>query len=126
MIEEVILVIGELLLQVVLEVLVEFGLHSLKASTRRAPNPWMAALGYIMLGAICGGVSLLFLPTHLTPEGPLRTLNLLFSPAAAGLLMAALGKWRARRAEPLLRIDRFSYGYLFALALALVRHHFAA
>jgi hypothetical protein len=40
--------------------------------------------------------------------------------------MAAIGAWRARRGEPVLRIDRFAYGYLFALSLALVRFFFAA
>ncbi len=39
--------------------------------------------------------------------------------------MVALGARRAKRGEPLLRIDRFSYGYLFALSLALVRFNFA-
>jgi hypothetical protein len=39
--------------------------------------------------------------------------------------MCAMGVWRARRGEQLLRIDRFSYGYLFAVSLALVRFTFA-
>jgi hypothetical protein len=34
--------------------------------------------------------------------------------------------WRARHGKPVLRIDRFAYGYLFALAFALVRFLFAA
>jgi hypothetical protein len=38
--------------------------------------------------------------------------------------MVALGAWRAQRGEPLLRLDRFSYGYLFALSQALVRFRF--
>jgi hypothetical protein len=41
--------------------------------------------------------------------------------AAAGLLMCIAGRWRARRGDGLLRIDRFACGYLFALSLALVR-----
>ncbi|MDC9640262.1 hypothetical protein QYG06_18720 [Xanthomonas euvesicatoria] len=39
--------------------------------------------------------------------------------------MAALGAWRARRGDPVLRIDRFSHGYLFALCFALMRYFFA-
>jgi hypothetical protein len=39
--------------------------------------------------------------------------------------MCALGAWRARRGGVVLRIDRFAYGYLFALALALIRFWFA-
>jgi len=40
--------------------------------------------------------------------------------------MAILGAWRARRGQQVLRIDRFAYGYLFALSIALVRFYFAA
>lgn len=43
-----------------------------------------------------------------------------------GLLMSAMGTWRRRRGEELLRIDRFAYGYVFALALAIVRFQFAS
>ena len=118
-------VIGEFLLQAVIEMLVELGFHSLKEPFNRPPNPWLAALGYALFGAILGGASLLIFPDHLTPSGTWRLVNLILSPIAAGLLMAALGAWRARRGEAVFRIDRFSYGYLFALSLALVRYQFA-
>jgi hypothetical protein len=36
-----------------------------------------------------------------------------------------MGAWRARRGQQVLRIDRFAYGYLFALSLGLVRFYFA-
>jgi len=39
--------------------------------------------------------------------------------------MSAMGYWRARRGQAVLRIDRFAYGYLFALTFALVRFWFA-
>jgi hypothetical protein len=38
-------VLGELLLQAVLEVLVELGLHTAKAPFQKPPNPWLAAVG---------------------------------------------------------------------------------
>ncbi len=41
------------------------------------------------------------------------------------MLMVAIGSWRAKRGEVLLRIDRFAFGYLFAFAFALVRYRFA-
>jgi len=31
------------------------------------------------------------------------------------------GRWRARRGDRVLRIDRFFYGYMFALGFASVR-----
>ena len=55
-----------------------------------------------------------------------RLANLAFTPLAVGGVMVIIGAWRARRGQPLLRIDRFAYGYLFALALGLVRYVYAA
>ena len=81
-----------------------------------------ASLGY----AIFGGLSLLLIGHHLTPDGQLRLVNLVLTPVAVGGLMVAMGAWRARKGEPLLRINHFFYGYLFALCFALVRYAFAA
>lgn len=118
-------ILGEFLLQITVETLIELGLHSLAEPLRRPPNPWLAALGYALCGAILGALSLLLLPAHLTPAGFARTANLLLTPAAVGGCMVMLGAWRAKRGEALWRIDRFAYGYLFALGFALVRLWFA-
>jgi len=118
-------ILAELLLQVFLEVLVELGFHAVKEPFRREPNPWLAALGYLLLGEIAGGLSLLAFSHHLVAAQALRVANLVVTPIAAGGLMSLLGSWRARRGQSVLRIDRFAYGYLFALGLALVRFWFA-
>lgn len=118
-------VVGEFLLQIVVEALVELGFHALAEPLRRPPNPWLAALGYGLFGALLGGISLLFLPEHLTPAGIARFANLLLTPVAVGGCMVMFGAWRAKRGEALWRIHRFAYGYLFALGFALVRLGFA-
>lgn len=118
-------IIGEILLQVVLEALAELGLHSVAAPFRKPSNPWLAAIGYTIFGAAAGGLSLWLFPVNFVVGEALRILNLVVTPIAVGLLMCALGAWRARRGEVVLRIDRFAYGYLFALALALIRFWFA-
>ncbi|HEY0634932.1 MAG TPA: hypothetical protein VGE00_06085 [Gammaproteobacteria bacterium] len=115
---------GEFLLQVLGEALVELGLHSLAEPFRRPANPWLAALGHALFGVIAGGLSLLLFSSHLV-AGELRMANLLVTPVAVGFCMSAMGAWRARRGQTVLRIDRFAYGYLFALAFALVRFWFA-
>jgi hypothetical protein len=56
----------------------------------------------------------------------MRLLDLAVTPVMASLAMAALGAWRAKRGQQIFRIDSFSYGYLFALGMALVRFHFSA
>jgi hypothetical protein len=118
-------IIGEFILQIVFEALVELGLHSLAEPFRRPPNPWLAAFGYTLFGATAGGLSLLLFPSHLMSSQGMRIANLIITPIAVGLLMGAMGAWRARRGEQLLRIDRFAYGYLFAISLALIRFAFA-
>lgn len=118
-------VFGEFLLQIVVELLLELGLHTVAEPMRRDRSPWLAAAGYALLGALLAGLSLLVFPTHLVVNRLGQWANLLLAPVAAGLAMPILGAWRARRGQDTLRIDRFAYGYLFALAFALVRFVFA-
>jgi hypothetical protein len=111
----------ELLIQIVGEVLFELGLHSLAEPFRRPPNPWIAAVGYLLFGAMFGGVSLWLFPHYMVAGPVLRWVNLLTTPLAVGAGMSRLGAWRASRGQALMRIDRFWYGYLFAVSFAVVR-----
>ena len=124
--EIVLELLAELLFQVLGEVLVELGLQALAEPFRKQPNAWLAVPGYLMLGALLGGLSLWAFPHHFTRDGWPRWVNLLFTPVLAGLVMTLLGRWRAQRGDTVLRIDRFAYGYLFALAVAVVRFKFAS
>jgi hypothetical protein len=128
MLEFLLEVVGELLLQVVVEVLAQIGLHclnSLAEPFRKPPNPWFAAVGYTLLGAIAGGLSLLVFPAHLVKGKTLRRVSLVATPVVVGFVVSAVGVWLAKRGQTVLRIDRFFYGFLFALSLALVRFWFA-
>ncbi len=116
--------LGEVILQIILEVLIELGLHSLAEPLRRPPNPWLAAIGYALFGAIAGGISLLVFPNHMV-SGVWRTLSIVAVPIAAGFFMCLMGMWRSRRGDEILRFDKFTYGYVFALSLALIRFYFA-
>jgi hypothetical protein len=116
--------VGEFLLQVFAEALAELGLHSVREAFRKPPNPWLAAIGYALFGAIAGGISLWILPTLLVHSHSMQLMNVVLTPIAAGLAMMAMGAWRRRRDQELIRIDKFAYGYLFALGMALVRFNF--
>lgn len=111
----------EFIIQVVGEALFELGLHSMAEPLRKPPNPWLAAVGYLLFGLVFGGISLWLLPHHMIASTIGRWINLLLTPLGVGVCMSWLGAWRSRRGQTLLRIDRFSYGYLFALCFSLVR-----
>lgn len=105
--------------------LVELGLHAVAEPFRKQPNVWVAVLGYLLLGGLVGALSLWIFPQHMTRDGWPRLVNLVVTPVLAGLAMTLMGRWRARRGDPVLRIDRFACGYLFALTVAVVRYNFA-
>ncbi len=125
MLEFIFEILAEFVLQVVGETLVELGLYSVAEPFRRQPKPWLAAVGYALFGAVLGGLSLVLFPVNFVSPAR-RAVNLIVTPIGVGLAMVVLGNWRARRGQLVMRIDRFSYGYLFALSLALVRYFFSA
>jgi len=112
---------GELILQVILEILAELSLHRMKEVFKRPPNPWLATIGYAIYGAIAGGLSLWWHPAHFTKSMGARIAVLVLVPIAAGAVMSLLGAWRRRRDQALIRLDRFAYGYVFAIAMAAIR-----
>ena len=129
--EELLLVIfqfiGETLLQVVVEVLTEMGLHTMREpfQIRRNRNPLIASLGYAIFGAIAGGLSLWLFPLHLILSHSLQVVGLFASPLAASFIMVGLGAWRRRRGEELVRLDRFAYSFIFAFTMGAIRFAFA-
>jgi hypothetical protein len=126
MIEFLLEIFGEFFLQLFIEALAEAGLHAVADPLRRPVNPWLAALGYALLGVLLGALSLWLFPVHLIGNHTLRYLNLLITPAAVGLAMMALGMWRAQRGQTVVRLDRFTFGFLFAFALGVTRFVFGA
>jgi len=111
--------------QIVTEILCELGLHAMKEPFRRPPNPWFAGIGYALFGALTGIASLFIFPHHMVTLAALRWVNVIVTPLATGAVMAMLGAQRARHGQPVLRIDRFWYSYLFALVLVIVRFAWA-
>ncbi|HET7863897.1 MAG TPA: hypothetical protein VFL86_05760 [Burkholderiaceae bacterium] len=118
-------IFGEALLQFIFEALAEVGLRVFhKASQREPVRPWLAAVGYLLLGAACGGLSLWLFPSFFVQSPTGRAASFVITPVLAGAGMALIGAWRRRRGEQVIRLDRFAYGYAFALAMAAVRFHF--
>jgi hypothetical protein len=118
--------LGELLLQAIFEVLFEFGFHSLADTLKSPKNPVLSIFGFMLWGAMAGGISLLMFPNSPIADPLLRRVNLFTTPILAGALMTIVGRVRSKRAQSLVRLDRFGYAFIFAFAMALVRFIWAA
>ena len=84
----------------------------------------LTIIGYVLFSAAARGLSLWAIPALFISSHAGRVANLVVTPFIAGGCMVAIGAWRRRRAQELILLDRFAYGYLFALVMALVRLRF--
>lgn len=116
----------EVFLQMFIEVLFHLGWNSVAEALDRKPvkNHFLALVGYALMGVAAGGISLLVFPELFVTHPTLRAANVIITPLLAGLLMAAYGEWRERRGLTTIRLDSFSYGYIFAAGVALIRYFF--
>ena len=88
-------------------------------------SPKLASLGYLLLGFMTGGISLLILPHPLLHRTRFHGISLLICPVITGWVMAMVGAMLRRRGKRVVQIESFWYGFMFALAMALVRLWFA-
>jgi len=115
-------ILGEILLQLGFEALAELGVHSLANTAKRPKNPVLSTIGFLLWGAIAGGISLLIFPTSPISNLVFRKINVLVTPVAVGGVMMLIGRLRDKRGQDLVRLDRFGYAFVFALAMAIVRY----
>ncbi len=119
---------AEVVLQVVFQALAGIGVHAsrqFKGEDSPEVPIWIAAPGYAVLGGLVGAASLLVMPNAMAHTQFMRIGTLLVAPVIAGVAMAIIGALRAKNGQEVLRIDRFGYGYLFALAMSAVRFVYA-
>ena len=117
-------IFGELLLQLALELLAELGLRAVGKRFDKPLHPLAGGVGYALLGAIAGGLSLWWFPQLFIASHAGRIANVIVTPILSGGAMAMLGAWRRRREQHTVLIDRFAYAFIFAMAMALVRLRF--
>ena len=119
-------ILGEICLQIVFEVLADFGLKSF-AETMRAKkrNPILAFVGFALLGIIAGGLSLLLFRNHLLKPHWLRVTWLVIMPLMVGKVMSLIGSFWETKHRERTRLETFINGWAFALAMGLVRFFFA-
>lgn len=112
---------GEILLQMAMQCLAELGAHSLHDTIKTTRNPILSTIGFALWGALLGAISLLIFSRSPIADIHVREINLLVTPLIAGATTALIGRARARRGQDLVRLDRFGYAFVFALAMAIVR-----
>jgi hypothetical protein len=91
----------------------------------KAVHPAIKFFAYGMYGAICGFISLAIFAHHMIDSPILRIANLIASPLFAGFVMMQLGAWLTAHGKKRSPINRFAYGFCFALGFSLVRFLFA-
>jgi len=91
-----------------------------------SPNRERLLCGYLLMGAISGIISVSVFPMHLFVSPVLQILNLAITPLVLGSIFEATGRWRSNHDKPRYSVDRFSYGFTFALTMRLIRYFFAA
>jgi len=131
---ELLLGLVELLLEIFFEAAFEFVaeamtdliLRGLVAvfDTSEFTNPFVAYAGYVFLGGVSGGFSLLIFPRPLVHPSRIPGMSLLVSPLITGLAMWVLGAMVRKHGKKVMRIESFGYGFAFALGMALVRYVF--
>jgi hypothetical protein len=87
-------------------------------------NPFLASIGYVFLGGVAGGFSLLFFPHPLVHHSRVPGLSVVVSPVLAGLGMSLVGTTLRKRNKRAMQIESFGYGFAFAFGMALVRFIF--
>jgi hypothetical protein len=129
---ELLLTFGELFLEVLFEfageALLDLALRAIAEvfETSRITNPVLASIGYTLLGALAGGLSLFIFPHPLVHPSRLHGINLLVSPIVTGSVMSLIGSILSRQGKKVVQIESFGYGFAFAFGMALIRYFFVA
>jgi hypothetical protein len=116
----------EFLFQLFLEALVALVIRLLRTLFKANPcTPILAGAGYLLLGSGAGAVTLWLFPHPVFHSSRFHGISLLISPLLTGLAMWQVGRAMRRRGEQPVRIETFSFAFVFALGFASVRLFFA-
>ena len=115
--------ICEVLLQMAGDALAELGWNALREVFRpwRPPVRGLILVGYSIIGAALGALSLLVFPKHFAASMPLRLATLALAPIASALAVAPAIPLLHSSAESEDIWRRFWNAYAFSLTFALIR-----
>ena len=122
-VEVVLSALGEVLIQLVGEGILEGGWRWCAApfSDRRHAHPVIAGASLLGLGGIMGLIGWLLVPEPLLSHAPVPGASLLLSPLVTGGVMEFYGRWRRKSGYTTSSASTFWGGAVFAFGMALVR-----
>ena len=97
---------------------------AVEVDTSEFKNPLLGSIGYVFLGGVTGGLSLLFFPHPLFHPSRIPGLSVVISPVLAGGGMWMVGTALRKRNKKAMQIESFGYGFAFALGMAMARFLF--
>lgn len=125
-------IIFEAALPAITELLFEFGLRSFvepinieSLESHAKHNPILTAFVYLLFGVAIGALSLLVFPQRIVRNDGFHGINLLITPLVAGLAIARVRWLYQPQGKRFLRLDAFSYGFIFAFGTSLIRFVYA-
>jgi hypothetical protein len=114
--------LGYLLLDVLGEVLLELGIGAFQNTFHRENrSPAVATVGYLIVGAAIGGLSLWVHPARFLQRGTTPGFSLVVAPLVGGAAMHAWGHFRRRGGHPTTNLATFHGGAALLFGCALVR-----
>lgn len=117
-------VVGELLLEIVVEVLVEVGFHgTAERLSSKARNRVFVGAAYGIFGAVLGFASLYVFPKISFGDRLMPVAYFLLSPLLAGLSLTTVSWMINRGIRPVrwFEFDKFVFGVVFAAAYSISR-----
>jgi hypothetical protein len=116
--------LGELVLELICEGLVELGFHSTaEKMSNKARNRWVLGGAYTLFGAAIGYASLFVFPKIAFANSVVPILYFVVSPIVAGFALSIVSWLINRGIRPVswFELDKFVFGVLFAVAYSLSR-----
>ena len=125
--DDLLFALAELILEVLFELageaILDLALRALfeVLESSEFKNPLVASIGYAILGALTGGLSLVIFPHPLIHPSKIHGVSLLIAPVITGSVMAMIGSTLHRQGKKATQIESFGYGFTFAFGMALIR-----
>ena len=115
--------LGEIVFQAFIELLFELGIGSVRSTPKstKATHPFIAGLGFSILGAIVGLIMSWAFPERIVPGIDLHGFSIVIAALGTGTVMMFYGRWRIASGKRTTYLATFWGGSLFAFFMALTR-----